>query len=198
MKIKKSAIILYGMTNFNKEMREKRLIEYKNRRYLELILESVKNYDEIIISNQTNELLGYYNDTKELISKEMISMISIYKELKEIRNSKALVLSCNMPLVSKSLLDYMGIIDCKEQVLIPFARSKIQSFCAIYDKSILPYLKSMIKNGDKSISNLYNNVSVRYIFPRDEDVFININVIEDYLLLKEKELREYRYNNIIY
>ncbi|WP_143317404.1 hypothetical protein [Clostridium sp. HBUAS56017] len=198
MKIGKSAIILYGMAEINKEMRGKKLSEYKDRRYLEIILESVSNYDEIIILNQANEMLRYYNKEKKVTSSEMIAMISIYKALNKIRNSKALVLSCNMPLISKRFLDYMGIINFKEQVLVPFAMSKIQSFCAIYDKAVLPYLKMMIENGNKSFDDLYSNISVRYIFPRNEDVFININAIEDYLLIKEKELSECGYNNIIY
>ena len=86
-----------------------------------------------------------------------------------------------MPLISRELLNYMGRIEFQEDVLIPYTEGELQKFCAVYDKKMLNKIEYIIKNQEISFESLFNNISMRYIFPKDKGMFIDIDKLEKYI-----------------
>lgn len=178
MRIKRSAIIIYSSARDKKGMRESKVIEYKNERYLEIMRELVKEYDEIVMVDKDESNIFKAGDERE---EEKRILSCIYNTIKNARNNKVLVISSDMPLIKKDLIEFMGRYEFEEDSLIPYVNGELQKLCAIYDKNILDELKEIIESEEVSFKNLFNKISIRYIFPKDESMFISINKIEEYI-----------------
>jgi len=191
LKIERSVIIIDGNSYLKEGMKSNTLVEYKNERYLDLTLELVKSFSDVVVLSRENDIFEGYKEFN-INDLDTRLILSLYEGLKRIKNSKALLISINMPLLEKGLLEHMGKIDFSENILVPFANKKIQKLCAIYDKNIVTYLEKMISDKNINFNRLLDEVSVRYIFPEREESFISVESLENYLLIKEKEL----YNKI--
>lgn len=187
MLIDKTAIVLYNNVTVKETEGKKDVVVYKNRRYLEMVLDSVINFDEIIIAKEFNNLCDRYGLKGSKIEED-IRILNICRALRESRNDEALVISCNTPLISKKLIENMASINFEEDVLIVYAKGKLQPFCAIYKKTVIPYLEEMIAKNIHSIDELLNNISVRYVFPKSEESFISVDTIEEYARLGKSSL----------
>ncbi|SFU76853.1 molybdenum cofactor guanylyltransferase [Clostridium sp. DSM 8431] len=171
MRIDRSAVILYGSTN--KKIKNTKLLEYKNKRYVELTKELVSEYEEILVADK---------DMYKSIDNEEEKIIRcIYDMVCKAKSDKVFVISSNMPLINKRLVNYMGIIQFEEDILIPYVDESLQSLCAIYNKSILKKLKYIIDNEEISFENLFKSISIRYIFLKDKSMFIGVDEIEEYI-----------------
>lgn len=177
MRIRRSAIIIYSGSNKKKGMKDAKLITYKNERYLEMMKTLLDEYDEIITVDINDACLNELDnkETEEKVIK------NIYKALKSASNDKCLVISLSMPLVSKNLVNYMGTIKFEEDVLIPYTSNELQKLCAVYDKKVLNKIEDIIESKNISFKSLFDNISIRYIFPKDESMFINIDKLEKYI-----------------
>lgn len=185
MLIDKAAIVLYNNITVNSKKYEKNIKCYKNRRYLEMILDVVVNFRDIIITKEFDNLWDSHGIKYSKV-KEEITILNICKALKESKYEKAFVISCNTPLVSREFIEKMASIDFDEDALVVYVKGKIQPFCAIYQKRIIPYIEDMVRKNIYSMDQLLKNISVRYVFPKNEELFININTIEEYARLGKK------------
>lgn len=158
-------------------MRNAKLTTYKNSRYLEMMKALLDEYGEIITVDVGDIYLSdLYNKESE---KRVIEYI--YDALKKTKYNKSLIISLSMPLISRELLYNMGKIEFQEDVLIPYTEGELQKFCAVYDKKILNKIEHIIENEDISFESLFNNTSIRYIFPKDKGMFIDIDKLEKYI-----------------
>ena len=158
-------------------MRYAKLIKYKNERYLEMMNALLDDYDEIITVDMEDVCLSglYSRDNDERIIK------TIYNALKKAKYDKCLIISLSMPLVTRELLNYMGRIEFQEDILIPYTNNELQKFCAVYDKGVLNKIENIIKNKKVSFESLFNNISMRYVFPKDKSMFIDVDKLEKYI-----------------
>ena len=177
MRIKRSAIIIYSSSNRKKGMRNVKLTIYKNNRYLEMMKALLDEYSEIITVD-TGDI--YFSNLCNKENEERV-IRQIYDALKRAKYDKSLVISLSMPLISRELLNYMGRIEFQEDVLIPYTEGELQKFCAVYDKKMLNKIEYIIKNQEISFESLFNNISMRYIFPKDKGMFIDIDKLEKYI-----------------
>lgn len=180
MSINRSALILCSNNDEFLDESRRKLIEYKNKRYLEMVVDSVADYEDIVISSSLNRRFRYNNFSELRIDKETLNLLRIYDGLKKCKYQKVLVISCNTPLVGRQILNDLGKINFTEQILVPYAKGKLQKYCAIYDKSILNDLKQIILKRNQTLNDLYENVKVRYMFPKNEEVFANVELIEHF------------------
>ncbi len=111
-------------------------------------------------------------------------MGGIYSVLKASTSSLNLIVSCDIPLVSVSLLKYI-VSEAKENgalLTVPVdCTGSPQMLCAVYHKDILPVLKQQIDLNQLKMRSLLDLVSVEYInitkeHPLyNENDFINVN-----------------------
>ena len=104
--------------------------------------------------------------------------------MKASTSSINLIVSCDIPLVSVSLLKYI-VSEAKENgalVTVPVdCTGSPQMLCAVYHKDILPVLKQQIDLNQLKMRSLLDLVSVEYInitkeHPLyNENDFINVN-----------------------
>lgn len=108
----------------------------------------------------------------------------IYSVLKASSTSLNLVVSCDMPLVSTSLLKY--IVGCALEsvslITMPIDdEGAPQMMCAVYHKDILPFIEQQIDAHLYKMKSLLDLVSVEYVVIGrehplyDENAFLNVN-----------------------
>lgn len=108
----------------------------------------------------------------------------IYSILKRSESQLNLVVSCDIPLVSVSLLNYMVDSATVNDSLITVPvdhEGQLHMTCAVYHKDLLPIVKQQIDARRFKMKNLLDLVSVEYInISREhplfqENAFLNVN-----------------------
>lgn len=117
----------------------------------------------------------------------------IYSCLKSSPSNDNFIFSCDMPMVSAELINYILSERKGYEVVIPVFKDFPEPLCAYYNKSIVPYLVEAIEEKTYKIQDVIKNLNTKYLeidfslgFYND-DLFANINCHQD-LLNIEKDL----------
>ena len=185
--INKTLAILAGGKSSRMNYKNKALLIYKEKTFIENIINSGEEFNEIIIIANNEEdyeslNLKIYHD----IYKGNGPLSGIHSALKNAKNHKVLCIACDMPLISKKTLDLIGHIEGDYEVLVPKIDDRLQPMCDIYSKSLIPKVEKALINGENKLQKfilstkykvLENNLSVKD--------FSNINTEKEYKLLEE-------------
>ncbi|MFQ6122715.1 MAG: molybdenum cofactor guanylyltransferase [Dehalococcoidales bacterium] len=110
----------------------------------------------------------------------------IYTGLLASRSSHSIVVACDMPFLNTELLRYMVELSANFDLVVPRVGNLAEPLHAIYTKSCLTPIESMIKQGKLSILDLFSLVKARYLEAKEIDrfdpkhlSFFNINTEAD-------------------
>lgn len=101
-------------------------------------------------------------------------------------NTPVFVLACDMPFVSKSLLQYL-LVEHKEDVAatIPIHDGKIQPLCGIYHPRCLSTLTASLAAGELRITDIAQKIGARFVQINSDvpdyspHLFLNMNTPAD-------------------
>ena len=118
----------------------------------------------------------------------------IYSGLLAARTEWALVVACDMPLLSMPLLMHMSHLRSGMDAVVPMAGGRPEPTHAFYSRRCLPAIRERLDAGDLKISSFFDRVRVRYL-PEDGIrrldpellSFTNINRQGDLLRVSETE-----------
>jgi molybdopterin-guanine dinucleotide biosynthesis protein A len=124
------------------------------------------------------------------------SLMGVYSGLRVARHAHALVVACDMPLLSIPLLWYMIGLTQGYDVVIPRLNGLLEPLHAIYGKACLPPMSRLLDQGQRKITSFFQDVRVRYVEEDEIDAFdpgrlsfLNVNSLADWdrarLLLRE-------------
>jgi molybdopterin-guanine dinucleotide biosynthesis protein A len=159
------------------------------------LLDSV--FSEVVISTNEPDL---YNFTGKKIVQDIYSgrgpLAGIYSALKYADTKRNFIVSCDLPLISIELINYIINYKSEKDIILPMADERIQQLCGIYSKNILNEVEKLLiessKNNSKlkgSIFELIDKVPTEIVEVDKLDfyhsnLFLNINTPEDYDHLK--------------
>ncbi|KJR41649.1 molybdopterin-guanine dinucleotide biosynthesis protein A [Candidatus Magnetoovum chiemensis] len=139
----------------------------------------------------TNSPTLYFNKKKRLIG-DIINtrgpISGILSCLVNVQTEYIFVTACDMPFIKKELADL--ILSKSEgssyDSIAPIFNNRIEPLLALYSKSVIPCLEKYIKENNKKLYSIFNDINVKYIY-YDEFKhidssgvsFININTIND-------------------
>ena len=113
------------------------------------------------------------------------SLGGIYTGLLHARGERALVLSCDLPLLNADLLKYLLDLAFDYDLLMPYVGARQQPLHAIYGKACLPEMRRLIEGGDLKIVRLLDSLRGRIV--QDSDLrpewlpsFRNMNTPDDW------------------
>jgi molybdopterin-guanine dinucleotide biosynthesis protein A len=113
-------------------------------------------------------------------------LVGIYSGLIASSSSRAIVVGCDTPFLSVSLLEYMTQICSTFDVVVPRIKKKVEPLCAVYSKNCLATIQELLEQNELSISELFRMVKMRYIeedeinsFDPEHLSFFNINSQDD-------------------
>ncbi len=90
-------------------------------------------------------------------------MVGIYSGLIASSNSQAIVVGCDTPFLSTSLLEYMTQICSTFDVVVPRIKKKVEPLCAVYSKNCVAPIQELLEHNELRISELFGMVKIRYI-----------------------------------
>lgn len=99
------------------------------------------------------------------------TLVGIHSGLIASSSSQAIVVGCDMPFLSVSLLEYMTQTLADSDVALPRIGEMVEPLCAVYSKNCLAPIQELLDQNELRISRLFGMVKVRYIDEDDIDSF---------------------------
>ena len=167
-----SAVILAGGRS-TRLGRDKAFLEVNGRPLIERIVDRLAQLsDEVIIVAKD---VDAYEPLEALVVADVYpgtaALGGIFSGLKAAGNRHALVVACDMPFLSLSLLRYMRGLAAANDVVIPRLGKLTEALHAIYSQDCLPFIERQLQAVDLKISNLFDHVRVRYVDQKEIDLF---------------------------
>jgi len=109
-------------------------------------------------------------------------LAGIHSGLISSSSSRAIVVGCDTPFLSVSLLEYMTqtLADC--DVALPRIGEMVEPLCAVYSKNCVAPIQGLLEQNEPRISKLFSMVKVKYVeedeinsFDPEHLSFFNIN-----------------------
>ena len=155
-------------------------------------------FSEVVISsNNPEQYISYKKNVIEDLIPDHGPLSGIHSALKFSSTEKNFILSCDLPLVSVELINYLCELQVERRILLPRANERIQQLCGIYSKSCLPEVENLLMESSRPNSKLKGSVyeltelvdteivDVDSFNFYHSNLFLNINTPEDYNYLKE-------------
>ena len=130
------------------------------------------------------------------IRKEKGPMTGIVSVLVATGAEAVFVVACDMPFINEKLIRYMverhgagraGQGELNSDAVIPVFRGYKEPLFGIYARSAAQEMESLIRNGQRSLTDMLAHLHVRYIAEQEVraadpagESFVNINTMEDY------------------
>jgi molybdopterin-guanine dinucleotide biosynthesis protein A len=119
-------------------------------------------------------------------------LVGIYSGLMASSSSQAIVVGCDMPFLSVSLLEHMVQTLADSDIALPRIGAMVEPLCAVYSKNCVAPIKKLLEQDERRISKLFSMVKVKYIeqdeinrFDPEHLSFFNINSEDDLNMARE-------------
>ena len=113
-------------------------------------------------------------------------MGGIYSALKQSETPKNLVLSCDLPFVSKELLSYILKNSEGFQAAVPYQGNQhYEPLCGFYHLSALDQMQGFIETGNYKLPDLFEEIAINRLIIKNkldfysENLFFNVNSKHD-------------------
>uniref|UniRef100_A0A832G1A7 Probable molybdenum cofactor guanylyltransferase n=1 Tax=Ignavibacterium album TaxID=591197 RepID=A0A832G1A7_9BACT len=174
----------------------KSFLKLGNQTIIERIVELMKSIftEVIIITNTPDEYKFLKLPLYEDIYKWKGPLAGIHSALTHSRTEKIFVLSCDVPFMSKEMIEYIVEYKSDKSIVFCEAAGYHQPLVGVYSKKILSAIEKFISNNEisnKSFHQFLKIVDVEIIHPEKlsfykDEIFFNVNRPEDYEQLKLK------------
>lgn len=188
--IHKTAAILAGGLS-TRMGSNKSLLKIGEESFLEIIIKKLSDYKEVfIVSNEPKEYEFLNVNIVEDIIKQKGPLSGIHSALKHATYNECLCIACDMPLISKEILNFIGNFNGNYDALVPIIDERIQPLCAIYKKKCIDKIEYCLKNDIRRVKKFYEYIDIKNIYNKDfkfidlKDKFKNINTLEEYKKIK--------------
>lgn len=184
--INKTLAILAGGKSSRMNYNNKALLNYKEKKFIEHIIDAGKDYKEIlIISNNKNEYRGFNLRIVEDIYMGNGPLSGIHSALINATTDKVLCIACDMPLITKETLNIIGNYKEDYDILVPKVSDRLQPLCAVYSKSIVASVEEAIRESNNKLQLFIKSQNYKVIEGNEvskfiEKDFLNINTEKEY------------------
>ena len=120
------------------------------------------------------------------------SLGGIYTGLATSDSGYNFVVACDMPFLNQALLRYMIQLSANFDLVVPRWEGMVEPLHAVYSKSCLAPIESLLRQGTLSVTELFTLVKVRYVEAEEIDrldpkhlSFFNINTEADLKMARE-------------
>jgi molybdopterin-guanine dinucleotide biosynthesis protein A len=182
-----SGIVLAGGKS-QRMGRNKALMELGGKTLISHVLDKLTRLcDELIVSANELEL---YADLPARIVPDQIpgrgALSGVHAGLKAMRNERAVVVACDMPFLSLSLLRYMAIVALAYDVVVPVVGGHFEPLHAVYSVNCVDPIEQLVTERPQRVVALYRRVRVREVTEGEASLFgaelsfMNVNTPEDW------------------
>jgi len=180
---KYSGILLAGGKS-SRMGKDKAFMKYGDRFLYEYSLSVLSFFSGDILLSSSN--LNFNNAGYRIIPDEIIGIGpigGIYSCLSKIKNESAIVLSCDLPLISTDLVSRLINNSGSFEITIALNhKNQPEPLIGIYSASIIPLLKRRIDAGQYKMLELFSEARTNFVSMTDfpPEVFSNLNKPDDF------------------
>ncbi|MEE8335285.1 MAG: molybdenum cofactor guanylyltransferase [Candidatus Neomarinimicrobiota bacterium] len=111
----------------------------------------------------------------------------LYTALKKTDSDWNLLLSCDLPLLTSSIIRKLwAALEPENNVIIPHTINGLEPTCAFYHRNLLKKCESMILEGEFSLQKLIDSAAYLEVdFGDQSKLFTNMNTVTDLELIKK-------------
>jgi len=184
--MKLSGLILAGGKS-RRMGRDKAQIIFDNQSFLDNTVRLVENFTNDIVISSNQSPVTYYPVIAD-IYKNVGPIGGLFTGLQAVKNDFVLVLPVDMPLLNKTVLNYLlEHINPNKKINVFHLNNRPQMLTGIYNKDVLPVIKKQIMQKDYKLQHLLHKVSFKLIDASPyKNVFINVNSPDELNRLNEK------------
>lgn len=113
------------------------------------------------------------------IYKNIGPMGGLHAVLKTISSEYVFIISCDMPFMTKEVVNILISNLGDNDVIIPIVENKLEPLCAIYSRRLFPEIEKRIKHGNYKMQDLILASRTKFVKFENNLVFRNINTKED-------------------
>jgi molybdopterin-guanine dinucleotide biosynthesis protein A len=177
--------------------RNKALMELEGRTLIDRVLDRLSRLcDELIVS--ANDVDPYAHLAARIVRDAIPgrgALSGIHAGLAAMRNETAVVVACDMPFLSLSLLRYMTVVAEDYDVVVPRLDRYYEPLHAVYSARCIGPIEHLVAEGPQRVVALYERVRTREItgdivrlYGADRS-FFNVNTPQDWTELQRLSAR---------
>ena len=175
----------------------KSLLKIGNKTIIERIVELMKDIfsENIIITNTPDEYKFLQLPLYEDIYKWKGPLAGIHSGLTYSKTEKNFVISCDTPLMTKEMIQYIVNFQTRKPIVFCRAAGYRQPLIGVYKKQIIIEIEKFLSDNDettdKSFHHFLKKVNAEIIDPQDllfykDELFFNVNSPDDYTTILSK------------
>jgi molybdopterin-guanine dinucleotide biosynthesis protein A len=179
-----TAIILAGGKS-SRMGTDKGLMDFRGKKMIEHVLcVAGAIATEILISSSNAGYSQFGFPVYEDIYKNFGPLGGIHSGLSSSHSQWNLVVSCDLPFISREFLLFLLSQDADGNAIVPVHDKMPEPLCALYNKSALPEIESLILNGELKMKHALQKLNTVYVdVPKEKFnaavLFKNLNSPED-------------------
>lgn len=190
--MKKTTVLILAGGQSRRMGKNKALLPYNDRTMIEEVIESVKEFDEILLVTNQGEEYEYLGlPIVEDVFTGLGPMAGIHAGLSKARNSWCLVLPCDTPYVNKDITTYLSQQkdESYHAVISLSSEGKWHPLLGLYHKKALIAMEKALKNNNLRLISLLEELRVKKVHLQEagfmaEKILMNINTPKDYRRMK--------------
>jgi molybdopterin-guanine dinucleotide biosynthesis protein A len=173
--------------------KDKATLELGGRPLIEVVYHSVQTIFErvIVVSSLRGPIDGVGAPIVEDVLPLRSSMVGIVSALIHSRDPYVFVVGCDMPFLTEDTMKCMIDENRGEDIIIPKTQAGFEPLHAIYKRTCISYMLSLVEQGRPQVKRLFPYLSVRVVedhpsfFAGSISPFTNINTAADLVRAKE-------------
>ncbi len=161
--------------------RNKALLDVNGKKIIEHVLEIVSPlaHETLIVANDPAPYHEFNVPVTPDIKLGGGPLSGIHGALTASRTDYVLVVSCDLPLLSRECLAPL-IAQYPGNDITIYKHKHFEPLCAVYRRTCIPALEELIEHGEYRIIDLFPTLTVKVIRTDDPTPFRNINTWDDY------------------
>lgn len=166
--------------------RNKALLAYQGKTFLEIIRDEMSDVGEVLISGAQKGIYENYGCRVLYDEQESYGPLAgIYQLLKAADTEYVFLCAVDMPFLKKELVQYMqGYLSSDFDCFCMQDEQHIHPLCAIYSKRMLPLMEKLIQEDRHRLTDLLNQARTKYISVEmscfDKKMLQNVNTMQEY------------------
>jgi len=177
-----TAIILAGGKS-SRMGQDKGLMFLDEKPMVQYIIDTVKPLvQEIIISSNNKEYEQFGYPVFQDLIKSKGPLAGIYTGLNHSKSDKNIVISCDVPYVSKELINLLIEQSEGSQITIPEKEGKTHQLIGVFSKSCSESFKNAIENNELKAKTVFEKLNLNIVDANqfENKIFTNINTKDDF------------------
>jgi len=135
-------------------------------RVMEAVFENL-----LLITNSPEEYAHLGLPMKEDLIKGLGPIGGIYTGLETISQEAGFFVACDMPFLNASLTRHILAVRGQFDAVVPRVDWKLEALQALYRKSCLPAIRSLIETGEYQVIKFFEMIRIRYVDEAEIRVF---------------------------